>query len=272
MASQKATVPKLGDAEAIETLTQLGLTFNQARVYLALVKYGAATAKEIAKNTHITRQDIYRVMPTLQKAGLVELTLITPTKFEAIPIEQGIAMLLKRKAIEHRKLEESAQEVVHKLENYKASPAADSDSQFIIIPEKEAHLKKVKKLTGSVKKTLDIVTSHSRYSQAVEEFFPERLKALNSGAQIRVISDKPQLSDEAKRITEIEKKMGICTKYISSAPPALLLIFDKKEVLIINSATAKLADATSLWSNNPSLVAIAQHYFESLWASNEQAN
>jgi DNA polymerase III alpha subunit len=50
----------------------LGLTLLQAKIYLALSKTGKATIKTISKASNSARQDIYRIMPTLQKLGLAE--------------------------------------------------------------------------------------------------------------------------------------------------------------------------------------------------------
>ena len=47
--------------KAIETLTGLGLTVLQSKVYLALAKEGKSTVKGIAKTSNIARQDLYRI-------------------------------------------------------------------------------------------------------------------------------------------------------------------------------------------------------------------
>jgi sugar-specific transcriptional regulator TrmB len=254
------------DEETIETLTDLGLTMNQARAYAALVRHGPATAKEIAKNTNITRQDIYRIMPSLHKVGIVETTITNPTKFKALPIKQGVSILLNRKVAEHKSLEIKAEKIVKQLEKNQVSPAKEEGLQFVIIPEKEAHLQKMKELIKNVKTSLDIVTCHQRIPQATVEFYKERVQALKNGAEIRVVSDKPQIMNAAmKKIMALDSKYGLKIKHVDNQPLAVLFIFDKKEVVIINSATAALSESPSLFSNNPCLVALAQNYFESLW-------
>ncbi|MEX2723761.1 MAG: helix-turn-helix domain-containing protein [Candidatus Freyarchaeota archaeon] len=60
------------DYEYIQTLTDLGLTFLQAKTYLNLAKLGKANVQTIAKASNVARQDIYRIMPSLQKLGLAE--------------------------------------------------------------------------------------------------------------------------------------------------------------------------------------------------------
>jgi sugar-specific transcriptional regulator TrmB len=56
----------------IQTLTDLGLSLLQAKTYLNLAKLGKANVQTIAKASNVARQDIYRVMPKLQKLGLAE--------------------------------------------------------------------------------------------------------------------------------------------------------------------------------------------------------
>lgn len=81
----------------LSILTRLGLTINQAKVYLALVRSGVSNAKTISNVTKIARHDIYRVTRTLEELGFVERTITVPTKFTAIPIREGFSMLQKRR-------------------------------------------------------------------------------------------------------------------------------------------------------------------------------
>ena len=56
---------------------------------------------------------------------------------------------------------------------------------------------------------------------------------------------------------------GIC--YISDSPKTIFAIYDKKEVFIFTEPDSELKDSPALWSNNSSLVHIANKYFEGLW-------
>jgi sugar-specific transcriptional regulator TrmB len=95
--------------ETIDILIKLGLTLNQARIYVALLhSEKPATAKEISKITNITRQDVYRILPTLQKAGLLEKTITAPTMFKATPLRLGVSILIKNKTAQHNELMEKA--------------------------------------------------------------------------------------------------------------------------------------------------------------------
>jgi hypothetical protein len=61
-------------------------------------------------------------------------------------------------------------------------------------------------------------------------------------------------------------------RYIVTLPKALVAIYDKKEVSILTSEKAGWAESPSLWSNNPSLVALSQNYFDTLWDKASENN
>ena len=102
--------------DSIQVLTGLGLTISQAKVYLALVYLGSATAKQLSEVSKIARPDIYRIIPTLQKQGIVETLISRPTSFKAIPSNQTLHTLLKRKATEQNELRRKTEALLSNLE------------------------------------------------------------------------------------------------------------------------------------------------------------
>jgi hypothetical protein len=76
--------------------------------------------------------------------------------------------------------------------------------------------------------------------------------------------------EENKSIREFEefKKAGdFEVRYTSSEPDAVVSIYDKKDVAMKIVAAAAHGESPTLWSNNPSFVAIAQERFERLWSA-----
>jgi sugar-specific transcriptional regulator TrmB len=69
--------------DEIQILRSFGLTLNESRVFLALTLLGAASVKEISKSSNVAREAVYRVLPSLQKLGLVEKEIARPTRFSA---------------------------------------------------------------------------------------------------------------------------------------------------------------------------------------------
>jgi sugar-specific transcriptional regulator TrmB len=92
--------------EAIQTLTELGLTLSQAKVYLTLLKLDRATGKALSKHAKEARQEVYRILHELEEKGFVERIIAMPTEFKAITIKNCLRILIehqKHKISKHEK-------------------------------------------------------------------------------------------------------------------------------------------------------------------------
>jgi sugar-specific transcriptional regulator TrmB len=255
--------------ETIETLTELGLTFNQARIYVSLLRSKQPlAAKIISETTNITRQDVYRILPSLQKIGLIEKTITAPTMFKATPLKLGVSILVKNKISQHNELIKKADQI--SSENFEVHSTSGEEPDFILIPGNEAVIQKINSLTENIQESLDIVSSKRRFSRAVVAFSDSRMKALKRGAIIRVVTERlAPTNSEIRKILAAEKKAGVMTRYVSTQSPVLFLLFDNKEIMIITSAHGTL-DTSALWSNNSSLIAMSKTFFECIWNSAEE--
>ena len=84
----------MSNDENTDLLLGLGLTLNQAKVYLAILKLEKTTATEIAKFSKVRREDVYRILPSLEKMGLIERLLGKPTHIRATPISDALSFLV----------------------------------------------------------------------------------------------------------------------------------------------------------------------------------
>ncbi|MGD0451356.1 MAG: helix-turn-helix domain-containing protein, partial [Candidatus Bathyarchaeia archaeon] len=80
--------------ESTDLLLGLGLTLNQARVYLAILKLEKTTVGQVAKFSRVRREDVYRLLPSLEKMGLVERLLGKPAEVRATPISDALSLLV----------------------------------------------------------------------------------------------------------------------------------------------------------------------------------
>ena len=92
------------EQDRIEFLEKLGLTIVQAKVYLATIDAGPSTAKQISKVAKVAREDVYRVMPSLQTLGLIKKRISKPAIFEAIRPEDATTFLIDRRKKETEKI------------------------------------------------------------------------------------------------------------------------------------------------------------------------
>jgi sugar-specific transcriptional regulator TrmB len=252
----------------LEILLQLGLACNEAKLFLALAENETATAKALSCSARVAREIVYQTMPKLQQKGLVEKIISKPTLYRAIPIEQAAANLLKSKNRELRELHSQTQELVSNIKRNSAqnSPAKE-ESQFAIISGKDIIIQKLRSKLQKTKFTLDVVTSLQRFAPAILEFAECYEDALRRGLHIRIATQKQVIGETTQKVLNtLERKPHFKVRYFSETPKAVVSIFDNSEFFVTLSSTINLKDSTSLWSNNPSLIELAQSYFENKWS------
>jgi len=254
----------------INTLNQLGLTTYEAKVYLLLLNSERCSAKIISKALNVAKPDIYRVLANLQEHGLVEKVISNPATFKAVPMEQGLSVLFQRKEREYNMLRERTEQLRHSFKNRENTELyRDEDHQFVIIPEKGAEIKKRRKLLEASRQSMDVLNSWKRFSKTIFEFAEDDIKALQRGVKIRTITEKPSKKEMPKILRDFRNAGSFTLKYVSQPPRAVMTIYDGKEALLTTSSAAGLGETTVLWTNNPSLLAVMQEYFELIWSQAE---
>jgi sugar-specific transcriptional regulator TrmB len=139
------------------TLKELGLTFSQARVYLATAKLGKSKAKDLWRESGVGRQEIYRILDELLKMGLIEKEISTPTQFRAIPVSKGALLLFKQKQKEILDLKAKMMKLVAEDNILKIAESQTSDSQFLILPRKNIMEIRGENSYRNAKKTIEFV-------------------------------------------------------------------------------------------------------------------
>jgi sugar-specific transcriptional regulator TrmB len=262
--------------EQILTLTELGLSITQAKIYLALVKTKNQTAQAIAALSTVSRPDVYRVLNQLQDVGLVEKIIAKPEEFRAIPIEECVSILLQKRISKTQDLQNRGlklvQSVKQKLES--TEPVEESGKcEFVFIPSKgtayarsERMLKNTENSIYFVGLTKSMSAWLTQYSAGVEE-------ALARKIDCRMIL--PASLTNRKfwgPFKALQKYPNFKVKTISGSPMAGFSIWDRKEILITTSAPDIPFPAAALWSNNKSLIGLCADYFECLWEKAEEAS
>ncbi len=97
-------------------------------------------------------------------------------------------------------------------------------------------------------------------------YFDEITHSLRKGVKFRILTDSLPNFHRIKEFSEFKHFFHYELKFLETAPLTLFSIYDKKEVLLLLLPTEPHGESDTLWSNNPSFVAITQERFETLWA------
>jgi sugar-specific transcriptional regulator TrmB len=253
--------------KATQTLTKLGLTPLQATIYLSLLTMHKTTAKELSKHSKIARQTTYRILDELQEKGLVEKIVATPIEFTAMPLEESLPILIRRKKSQISETQKSAFILLKKLKGKKLKKLPVEEPYFCLISEKEANLLRIRKAINSSKKNIDIITTHKRFRMFGSRFGEEIRNSLKRRIPLRVIVEKivDKNSLTKKIFKDLNRNSSLKLKHTFEAPLSPLWIFDDGKVVIVTSVEAGLGESPTLWSNTPSLIAVFRDYFEAKW-------
>jgi len=247
-------------------LVKFGLSPNQAKTYLTLVRLkNGVTAKKIWKNSEIPREEVYRKLEELQELDLVEEILATPRLFKAIPLKTTLKELLRKKAEELSQLQNDSDELILLNNKTASSDIIEDPFKTIIVPKKGAHLEKAKKEMINLTKSLDCVLSWEKcigWFNAHFEIFKDLMKR---NVKIRWVIERKENADFLKQVKKLPNYHLFKVKEVSKTIEACLGIYDRKVVLIDTSATSAFIQTPLIWSSNPSLIVLAQNYFDILW-------
>ncbi len=246
-------------------LESLGLTFIQAKTYLALIQLGRAKAGEIHKNAGVARQDIYRVLEKLQEIGLIEKIVCSPIEYVPTPLSNGLTMLVERKRTE---LEETAKKAEKIKENVFISNISDQEvlsQQVIATIEKEVLNLKTRRAFEMATQSIEYVCKWKPFIGGTIELLEESRKAFRRGAKGRTVVEHPKNSLVIpKSIRKLIRDNTIEVRIVDSIPFIALGIIDKKEI-IFAPLPQRTTQATTYWSKNLGFVELANNYFETLW-------
>jgi len=261
-----------------ETLSSFGMTVKQAKIYLALVSLGTTLVGDISKHSKVRREEVYRILPKLEKMGLIEKTLSTPVKLKATPVENALSILIRN---EEEKAKNRIAELTAKkaefLEHYRTSSKEDklgNSEQFCLITEKTASLGKIVSLIDAAENEIISCVSREKLLQFFRFSSESLANAAERGVKIRIISKSPEGEVEDNIPGAINRavpsRKSLMLRYVESLPNHFLVI-DNSEVLVATSTTGYLADNPMLWSNNSPHVMVYRKLFEELWASSVES-
>ncbi len=164
----------MSDDENTDLLLGLGLTLNQARVYLAILKLEKTTIGKVAKFSKVRREEVYRILPALEKKGLVERLLGNPTEVRATVISDALTFLV---AEEKRKSDErllGMKSTVKKLSLKEwIQRVSEEESIYILIPDRKAILAKTSGLIRDSRKEVALIADKTSIMSVLSKFSDE---------------------------------------------------------------------------------------------------
>lgn len=183
-----------------QKLNLLGLTDNQAEIYLLLLKQGLTSLLELSRRTNINRTTIYRIVEDLKKLNLAEEVLDDRgTKVKAVNPE-NLEFIIANKEAELTNLKSNLSDLITNLSAIKDQPVKSTQ---VVYFHGQSGLKQL--LWNCVKAGADLVGyGYADWNASVGKEFAEKLRAeiIKQGRHSREIQNDDQI-DPKKTYTSL---------------------------------------------------------------------
>jgi sugar-specific transcriptional regulator TrmB len=243
----------------VQTLVDLGLTSMQAKIYFNLAKSGPSSVAAIAKQSKVNMPHVYQTVTKLHDLGLVERIVTAPALFKAASADQTLKLLRRKNGLQDN-LEVNVKPLIDTGVNKKQAHLAD---KFVLIPQNDAVLERVGQAIKKTKFSMDFIVSWRFFKAYALGSYPVR--PVGDSVNCRCILEQSSSEWDHELLGLVRQTKNCKFKFTPNRLSALLAIFDRKEIVVIEDSPSNLNKNPALWTNNENLVTISQNYFDSLW-------
>lgn len=241
--------------EGAGVLVGLGLSERQARVYLALLRFGTARVGAVMGVTGVVRQEVGRLLLELQQMGLVRKNLTAPNTYSAMPFLEATRLLFERKA----------KEVTAQLCPPQPVPLPACFGAVFAGEHGTQYQHAIADARGSVEGVFCWV----RFRQFCFRFEAELKAALKRGVVLRFAVEKP-LNYVLPCWFKSLPKYRFELRTLSNPPDAAIIVFDGKKAAVAFDKDLCFNQGIDLWTTHRGLVAVCGAYFCRVWADASQ--
>jgi len=253
--------------KAVAELAVFGLTKTQAKIYLTLIALGVASASEIAGTSKVRREEVYRIIPELEKRGMITKKLETPRKFLAVKPETAIKVLTKDKMKtmkdEIENLQKKETELVSKLKAIEL-PIKHENSSIEVISQSDIVFTKLTEMIKHARSKIDAVAPLSNFKLVYINRSRKLMENVLKTVKIRMVTQKCELDDFTKEILKFsaESNNPIEFRQLEKLPFDIFIVDDREAVWGDHDSDGK---ALTFWTDKPTQIGILKESFEGLW-------
>ena len=254
--------------ETAAELTHFGLTKTQAKTYITLLALGVASASEIAALSKIRREEIYRIIPEMEKHGIITRKLKTPRKFAATKPETAIQVLtkikLKTMKEEIDKLKQKQAELVSRLKTTEL-PIERENCSVEVLSQRDNAFVKLRDMAKNAKNQIDIVTPLQNLTIIYVNHPRKRMEKVLKSVKMRILTEDCELDAFTKKILQFSEANDnpIELRQLEKLPFNLLIVDDKEAMW--GETRPKNEYSPIFWTDDPTQISILKASFESLW-------
>jgi sugar-specific transcriptional regulator TrmB len=255
--------------EINKLLIKYDLTPNQAKVYLYLSKIGIKTASEVSKSLRIPRTETYHLLSTLQQKGIIFSVFGKPTKFNAVGIDESIAILVNNEKNRINELETGKENIIKlwkAIPKYAGNKEKLDDDKFQTLQGRNSILVKLEQMIKESSENILVLGTESDFKKFYHTDFTNLLKKTKS--ELKILTD---YSNKGMHIFEDVTSKKIKKLDDKSREDFCFIIKDDSEVIFFMS-NSELKDMRAIWTDSKTFVTTLRSLFSLIWKKAHHIN
>lgn len=236
---------------------------------MSIVQSGRTRVGRISKNTQLHRQDIYKLLPKLEKMGLITKTIDKPFMIEAIPFEKALenVILIEREKADQkiRFLERNLREMVDALQN---QPELKEEARFTLLSTDEAIKNKGKFIFKKPRKQFFLVTSPESIVKPGLHYYSDLFRYIaDHKAKLRIVLIGADNKEVVKQVVDklASKNATVHVKLLQKTVSKNFQIIDNNEAWVATQQKTEQGYPCILWTNDSNVVDVYKEYFKKVW-------
>ncbi len=241
-------------------LEKFGLTKNQSKVYLYLSKNGPHSANELTKLLKLPRTETYHLLTLLQNKGIVLGKFGKPNKFDSLPFEKTISILVNNEKIRITELAKQGDELINLWEKIPSTHVNDEelfDNRFQVLKGMNPILGKIKQITQTAQNEILILGSENDFLKFYHTDFFEITKSKANLKMLISCSDKTKFVFDdlpQEKIKKFNDKL---------ANELFFIVKDSKETIFLMNTPHE--EISAIWTESKSVLKSLNLLFNLIW-------
>ena len=254
-------------------LRDTGLSDRESEVYLFLTKEDLQYAINITRSLRMHKAQVYRILKTLQKRGIVESTLENPARFSAIPFDKLLDKHINNLKEEASLYERNRDELISQWKSTLYDDQKPHPDKFMILEGRERMYSKFTEMIIEADKELAGIITSENLVNAEQRGVIDCAKKRN--IQYKLIIDLTirnyrtmnELFSTFKTTPQVRHK-----EIVNENLPRFIIKDEEDIILFLKPFDTNNQDSSYLWSNNKIIVKALKMLFEKLWIESTDIN
>jgi len=256
--------------ERVRKLMEHGLTEYQARVYLALLDIGAATASQISPSSKVPRTRIYATMQQLHSKGLVDILPETPLRYQPVPFDAYLRALSEDLRSRAKQVDTGRDSLAREFAII-AQREPESRGRFeAIYGRKNVRERLLRMYAIAATEVIGIGTTKSP-GRILGAFRPDLVEKAAQGVRLKyAFCFTPENRDDVRLLLKHAE-----VRHIDFLMPVYMHVVDGKEFLmshpIPDDDSSYRGDDIAIWTNDPAIAGAMSEMSERIWEMGKPA-